>query len=312
MTPLRAILAAVLATVMLFAGALIVARTGGREAGDIVEILLAGPGGDLGCFLFAAGAFVLGGLGVLAAFLAFIAREEDDDGPFRRRGFPKSAPILLIALSLGLVWFALRCSPQPAPAQPIAIAVAPTAPTADDPVDEPEVEAPAAATTFAETAFDWTFKDPLIGDDGARWMSRERPFTDESAAALLCGKAWVAVTGSASEEGPADRNAERSRLRALAGAEAAQRWLARRQECGETPVIAIDLGQHEAGGRDESGAATAYQRRVLVMSRDRRIGETLTAEAARAEVLALLADQSSRAAFLGGRRFTAEPVILTP
>ncbi len=313
MTPARAVLAAILATVMLLAGALIVARMAGREAGDVFEILLAGPSPGLWCFLAAAGALSVGAAGVLTAFLAFIAHEDDDDGPFRRRGFPKSAPIVLIALGLALVWFALRCAPAGEAAAPIAVAVEPE--PADDiekklagggPVDE------AAAIAFGETGFDWTFKDPVIREGGHRWMTRKRPFTDDSGVALLCGKAWVAVTGSASEEGPADRNAERARLRALEAADAARRWLARNPECGSTIVLAVDLGQHEAGGRDDTGASTAYQRRVLIASRERLTGEALTLAAARAELAAFLADPGRRTLLLDGRRFPAEPVIVTP
>lgn len=317
MTPVRAVFAAVLAAVMLLAGTVIVARTAGREAADLFEILLAGPGRGIWCFLAAAGAVAIGAAGVLTAFLAFIEREEPDDGPFRRRGFPKSAPLLLIIASLALVWFALRCAAQPAPDAPIAVAVEPEAPSADNIEEALEGADPLAdldlqgeSILYRETTFDWTFKDPLIRAGGPQWMTRDRPFTDESAAEVLCGMAWVAVTGSASEEGPADRNAERSRLRALAAAEAARRWIAGHPACGETFVFAVDLGQHAAGALDDTGAATAYQRRVLLMSRSRRAGEKPAIEAARAELAGWLADPASRARLLGGRRFPAEPVIL--
>ena len=319
MTPVRAVFAAVLAAVMLLAGALIVARTAGREAGDLFEILLAGWAPGLWCFLAAAGAFALGGLGVLTAFLAFIAPEEPDDGPFRRRGFPKSAPILFIILGLVLVWFALRCAGAPAPEAPVAVAVEPLAAPADDidealegggPAPEPIDQGP--FVSYGEARFEWAYKDPLIRAGGPQWMTRERPFTDESDAAALCGKAWIAVTGAASEEGPADRNAERSRLRAAAAADAARRWIRGHPECGETFVFGVDLGQHAIGNADETGAATAYQRRVLVMARDRREGETLTSDAARAELAGHLSDPDSLAALLRGRRFPAVPVIITP
>ncbi len=321
MTPVRAFAAAILAAIMVVAGALIVARASGREAASLFEILFAGPAPGLLCFLAAAGAVLFGAGGVLAAFLAFIAREDDDDDDrrYRRRGFPKSLPLVLVLLSLALVWIALRCAPAPAPEAPVAVAVEPEATPTDDlddaldggePVPAPIEEEPVIA--FAETAFDWAFKDPLIRGGGHHWMTRERPFSDDSAAALLCGAAWLAVTGSASEEGPADRNAERSRLRALAAAEAAKRWLARHPDCGDPFVFAVDLGQHANGAADETGAATAYQRRVLVITRARRNGETLTQEAARAELAGLLGDAAARASLLGGRRFPAEPFILTP
>lgn len=317
MTPVRAVFAAVLAAIMLVAGALIVARVSGREAADFVEVLLAGWAPGLWCFLAAAGAVALGASAVLTAFLAFIEREEPDDGPFRRRGFPKGAPILLVALSLALVWYALRCASAPAPEAPIAVAVEPDAPPAEDideelaggePIDALDLQG--ASYLFGETQFDWGFKDPLIRSGRPVWMSPVRPFTDETAASLLCGKAWVAVTGSASEEGPADRNAARSRVRAAAAADAARQWLSRHPECGETIVFGVDLGQHAAGTPDDTGAATANQRRVLTASRLRSDGEPLSAGAARADLEALLADPSQRTALYAGRRFQAEPAIL--
>ncbi len=313
MTPARAVLAAILAIVMVLAGAMIVARTGGREAADLLEILLAGPAGGLWCFLAAAGALATGALAVLAAFLAFIAREEDDNSPYRRRGFPKSAPIVLIALSLGLVFLALRCAAPPEVQAPIAVAVAPEAPPTEDPEDAAPVT---PAIAFGETTFDWAFKDPLIRDGAARWMSRARPFADDAAGGpsdtLLCNKAWVAVTGSASEEGPADRNAARARLRALEAAGAAQGWIDRHPDCGQVIVFAVDLGQHVAGAHDAGGAATAYQRRVLVAGRLRASGAPPDIAAAQAELETFLADPAARAAFLGGRRFSSEPLIWSP
>ncbi len=317
MTPVRAIAAAIFAAIMVVAGTLIVARTAGREATDLFEILFGGPSPGLLCFLAAAGAALFGAGGVLTAFLAFIAREESDDSPYRRRGFPKSLPLLLIILTLALVWFVLRCAPTAAPETPVAVAVELEATPGDD-VEEllegadpvPEIVDEGPFVAFGETRFDWTFKDPLISRRGPVWMANNRPFTDESDAALLCGKAWVAVTGSASEEGPADRNAARSRLRASAAADAARRWAARHPDCGETFVFGVDLGQHAATSPDDTGAATAYQRRVLVIARTRTAEEFLDAETARAELTAILADPIKRSVFLGARRFPSPPVIL--
>jgi len=297
------------------AGAMIVARTGGREAADLIEILLAGPGSGLLCFLAAAGAVLFGALGVLMALLAFIFREEDDDRQFRRRGFPKGLPILLIVLSLVLVWFARRCAPASAPEAPVAVTVEPDAPPADDLEGELQGGEPIVAAppiTAAATAFSWSYKNPLIREGGAGiWVRGEGPFTDDAEArALLCGKAWVAVTGSASEEGPADRNAVRSRLRAVAADNAASQWIKSQSDCVTGALFAVDLGQHAAGVAGDAGAATAYQRQVLVISRARQGDEFISASAARAELAAFLADPASRAALLGGRRFPAEPVIL--
>jgi hypothetical protein len=314
MTPVRAALAAFLAAVMLLAGVMIVARAAGRDAADLFEVLLAGPGPGLSCFLAALGALVLGGLGVIAAFLAFIAQEEPDDGPFRRRGFPKSAPIVLIALALGLAWFALQCASAPAPDAPVAVAMEPEAP----PVEELEIALaggdPAPPPVIAAAAdFSWSYQNPLIRRGAGLWAAGETPFTDnDEARRLLCGKAWIAVSGSASEEGPADRNAIRSRLRALAAAEAARRAVKSLPDCVAGPLLAVDLGQHEAGASSGGGEATAYQRQLLVITRARNGDEVVDEAAARAELSAFLADPANRAALLAGRRFPAEPVILTP
>lgn len=323
MTPVRAVLAATLAVVMVVAGSLIVARTSGREAGDLLEILLAGPAAGLWCFLAAAGALAVGAAGVLTAFLAFIAREEEDAGPFRRRGFPKAAPIILILLALGLVWLALRCAGARETKAPVAVALEPEAPlTADldgvleggDPIGTP---APAEARLFVgETAFIWPYKDPMVEPDGPRWLSNARPFADDRAdgdgASLLCGKAWVAVTSAASEEGPAARNVERARLRTLAAMDAARRYLGRNAACGTPVIFGIDFGQHAPSGRAGGEATTAYQRLIMVIARDARESEALTEDGARAELEAYLADPAAYANLLGGRRFLAGPVVLAP
>lgn len=319
MTPFRAVLAAMLAAVMSVAGAMIVARSVGREASDLFDVLISGPAQGLICFLAAAAAFAVAAAGVFTAFLAFIAREEEDDaGPFRRRGFPKSAPIFLIALALALVWFALRCAGEPAPAAPVAVAVEPSPASSaiadpDDGLAGGDPVAEAAPSILITTAdFEWGYMDPLIRPDGARWLSSARPFQSEGDRSLLCGKAWVVVTGSASEEGPERRNAERSRLRAVAAADAARAFLDRHPDCGTTHVFGVDLGQHAAVSSGKSEAATAYQRQVLLMARSRLAGEALSREEARGEVIAQLAGGGSLEALLSGRRFTGEPALVTP
>lgn len=316
MTPVRAIAAALLAAIMVVAGALIVARAAGREAADLFEVLLAGPAPGLLCFLAAAGAVLFGAGGVLTAFLAFIAREEDedDDRRFRRRGFPKSLPLVLIILSLALVWVALRCAASPAPETPVAVAVEPEAPPAEE-IEEAlaggeRVDAPAPPVSAAPTRFSWSYQNPLIRSGGRGvWLPGESPFTDDQEArALLCDKAWIAVTGSASEEGPAPRNKIRSLLRAIAADNSAQSWIRKNPDCVTGSLFAVDLGQHERGSGGDA-QASAYQRQVLVISRARREGESLTADAAKAELAAFLADPATRAQRLGGRRFQDDPVI---
>lgn len=318
MTPVRALIAGILALVMLGAGLFIVASIASARPHDLVPLLSpARASSDLVCFLAAWGALALGALGVVAGFLAFIEREDVDE--IRRRGFPKALPILLIALSLALAWYALRCAAEPPPA-PIDVPVAPAPkPDAPPPVEpekpKPDVEVAAPSVAGVASSFEWRFMDPLIRERGPLWTGAEAaPFANESEArALLCGKAWVAVTGSASEEGPADRNQRRARLRAERAAAAARTFLAGNPQCGETPVFAVSLGQHApTGAAGGDGSATAYQRQMFVISRARSsAGEVLSRPAARAELAAFLAEGAS-STILSERRFSSAPVLLDP
>ena len=323
MTPVRALLAGMIAAVLLGAGTFIAANLAGGRPHDLAPLLsLARLPFSLWCFLAAWGAIVAGALGVLAAFLAFIAPEEEDDPRFRRRGFPKTAPLVLIAVALGLVYFALRCAPEAA-APPIALPVAPdevAAPVepdipADDPITIEPPAAPAPSAIADASSFQWRYKDPLFKDGGPLWFGAGEPFSENAETGrLLCDKAWVAVSGSASEEGPPERNAARARLRTKRAMAGAARWLARHPECGPVIVLGVDLGQHApVAGIDGDDAASAYQRQILVVSRAAAEGEPpLTVAAASDALRAFLADPESRSAFLAGRIFPAEPQILTP
>jgi hypothetical protein len=327
MTPVRALLACLLAAILLGAGTFIVASAAGSRPHDLVPLLSIGRSPfSLWCFLAAWGALVTGALGVLAAFLAFVAPEEDDDPRFRRRGFPKSAPLILVAMALGLIYFALRCSGEPRQA-PIPVPVAPepveaapeTALLGEEPapIDAPAAEIPQATMPAADSAsFEWRYKYPLPRGEGAVWDNIDQPFADQAETArLLCGKAWVAVTGSASEEGPAERNAIRARLRAERAMMRAQSWLSRHDECGQTIVLGVDLGQHApvAGLSADDGAASAYQRQILVVSRLRRSpDEAPTIDAAIAELDQFLANPADRASLYAGRVFPEAPEILRP
>ena len=319
MTPVRAILASLFAAVLLGAGAFIAARLAGGHPHDLVPLLALGRiPFSLWCFLAAWGAILIGGLGILAACLAFIAPEEEDDPRFRRRGFPKGAPIILIAIALGLVFLALRCA-GPAGAPPIAAPVEPdpvVQPQPESPGETPEIPEPASAPKpVAESAsYQWPYKVPLVRDAGDAVAAGESPFPDEiENRRLFCGKAWAAVTGSASEEGPAYRNRVRASMRAKAAQRAAGFWLNGHPDCGQTIVFGVDLGQHaRIDGAGDDGVASAYQRQILVVSRARGDGETLSAGAAEAELRAFLDDPASRAALYGGRGFPAAPQILKP
>ena len=79
------------------------------------------------------------------------------------------------------------------------------------------------------------------------------------------------------------------------------------QECGETPVFGVDLGQHLVTGEDGGdGAATAYQRQILIVARP---GAAVSPDIAEAELRAFLDNPANRAELFAGRRFPAEPVI---
>lgn len=319
MTPLRALVAGLLAAILFGAGLFIVASLAGGRPHELVPLL--SPGRSpfvLWCFLAAWGALILGSLGVLAGFLAFIAPEDEDDPRFRRRGFPKSAPIVLIAFALGLAFLALRCADEDE--APIAIAAPPetieTAPETPLLGDEETTPEPAIAPPPVEvgaSAFQWRYMDPLMREPDGVWARNGMPFSDDDEnMRLLCRRAWVAVTGSASEEGPAERNAARARLRTMRAMARAETWLAAHAECGPTVIFGVDLGQHAPTGPiDAGGAASAYQRQILVASRGRSNVEVgLSRSVAESELHAFLAEPANRAALYAGRQFPAEPAII--
>jgi len=330
MTPVRALFASLFAAILLGAGAFIVARAADARPHDLAPLLSIGRSPfSLWCFLAAWGALGSGALGVIAAFLAFIAPEEDDDPGFRRRGFPKAAPLVLIAIALALVYVALRCvaaepeqAPVPVPLAPDTQQTAPETPLLGEAPQlvEPLAEDLPATKPVADAAsFQWPYKYPLLRGVNAVWDGIDQPFADSpETARLLCGKAWVAVTGSASEEGPADRNAARARVRAERAMKRAKTWLSQHDECGPTIVLGVDLGQHApiAGIADaaaDGGSASAYQRQILVVSRHRRApDETLQTAAAINELDQFLSDPADRAALYAGRVFPAEPRVVAP
>lgn len=326
MTPLRALIAGIIAAILWGAGLFIATSFAGGRPHDLVPLLsLDRAPFELFCFLAAWGALIAGALGVLTAFLAFIAPEEEDDPRFRRRGFPKAAPLVLIALALGLAWFALRCKGEQA--EPIPVAIEPQAEiepvqpvAAAAPIDEPAALEPLAEATppapvVAAASYQWPYKIPLVGADGASRSGADALFLNAAEAdRLLCGKAWVAVTGSASEEGPDGRNRTRARLRAEAARDAASRWIDRHPDCGLTIVFGVSLGQHAYRlGESEDGAASAYQRQALTVSRARARDEApLARNDAEAELKAFLADPRNLEALYAGRDFPQAPEILKP
>jgi hypothetical protein len=305
MTPVRAIIAGLLAAIALAAGLFIAADAGGGRPHEAVRLLSFG-GAPLVCALAAWGSLAAAALAILAAFLAFLVPAEDAADPQRARGAPKSAAPILIAISLALFVFALDCAGEEGP---VAVAVAPT-PAAG----ASTAATPASPVEIGAASFQWRFMDPYVNASGAVWGGYEQPFARAPDGELLCGKLWVAVSGSASEEGPADRNARRARFRTELAMARAERWLAAHPECGETVVLGVDLGQHAPTGPiTDNGAATAYQRQILLAWRRRADGDqAVDAAAAESELRAFLADRDNRLALYAGRRFPNPPAILGP
>ncbi len=323
MTPVRALIAGLLAAVIFAAGLFIAANAAEARPHDLVPLLSIGRTPfSVWCFLAAWGAVGFGVLGVLSAFLAFVAPEEEEDPRFRRRGFPKALPPFLIALALGLAYLALACGPKSGDEPPIAVPVPPApdlgppSPTKlsgeEDPLPEPPPQIEPVGVAAA--SFQWRYMDPRVSDGRAFWTGGSEPFADGAETrALLCGKDWIAVTGSASQEGPAERNAARARRRTERAMKNAASYIYNRDDCGGAHVFGVDLGQHVPTGvsLDDAGAATAYQRQVLVASRARG-GASMSVDAAEADLRAFLSDPAGRAALLAGREFAAEPDIIRP
>lgn len=329
----RALIATIISGFMLFAGAVIVATF---QQSDLAgaHAILAGREGRFACRLLAWGAVVAGALTLLASFAAFFDNE-DDDG-FRRRGFPKLVPLLLIAASLGFLWFAYACAARVEPPAPPPIVAdpdleldggePPSEPLEIDSGPEPEPEPlppPTPAPLASETDFVWNYQYPLIlNGPSQRSPAMEAAladlFTGDAPGGLareaFCGAAWTAVTGAASEEGPRARNLARSRLRAELAAKAAARWLDRQDEnCPRPVLLAVDLGQHAPTGADEAdgGRHTGYQRQILIISRaTAEPTETVSAEEAAEELRALLRDDP--ASVLGARVYSRAPAIFAP
>ena len=347
---IRAILAAIVTIVVLFVGAVFLMRLQGAEFGDYLAALLYQKGDDaLRCFLLAAGAALAAVFAVVSSFSAFRDIDEDE---YETR-FPYGAIPFFLIVSAGFFWFATGCGRTPiagdAPRDEIAAPLVAEdaeqtaalsndddllgAPT-DEPVEiadadlidvpvrveEPATPAPTPAVVYLDTKTQWPYQYPLIRSNAAMVGERTEQFLDglfpadaPAVRALLCGKAWVAVTGASSKEGPAIRNQIRARARAALAAREADLWIAAHgQDCEAPIVLAIDLGQHEngAGAGDSDHAATAYQREALFVSRDLAAGETpLLPDEALDEANAYLATPDSLSQLLGDRRYPRAPVV---
>jgi len=327
-TPVRAFIVAIVALAALAAAMAFVAGMRGSDLGGVFSLaLMRFDGASLLCLLAVWGALLAGALSVIAFYGAF--SEEEDR--YARRRFPKVLPPLLFIVSLGLLWLAFACaSRQPAPEpQPVRIEKIVEAPLAEDPpapldvpmeAVEPVAETPPPEVTARALPMRWIYAEPLVfnGDwraspEAKHQLAELFPFTDPdgSVKALLCGKAWVALAGAASQEGPAGRNDRRARLRAELAAGAAEQWLdAQGPDCARPILLGLDLGQHEASLVAPDPSQSAGQRQALIVSRALATAdEYVTADRAVSEMTAFYADPAGRAALLGARRYLRDPVV---
>ncbi|MEM9496035.1 MAG: hypothetical protein AAGA09_08525 [Pseudomonadota bacterium] len=343
---IRALFATTLTAALLAAGAFVMMQAQGATLGDFLSALTLKGGVENGailCFLLALGAVLGALLALISAFSAF--RELDEDEYDNR--LPYGAAPFFGVIALAFFWFAMGCgggddetldeslagasaapaltapTPEPEPPAPVLAAPEPPAPaepeTADLPPPAPQVEQYAHAAP-------WPYQYPLIrngraaaASSTAAFLSGLFPDDDPSGAvsALLCNKAWVAVAGATSEEGPAERNVIRARARAALTARRAEDWLSAQTSstCTKPVIIPVTLGQHAPLLANENGTpgATAYQREPAFISRALDADETaLSAADARAEVRAFLNDSANRRAILGARRYNQAPALIDP
>jgi hypothetical protein len=217
---------------------------------------------------------------------------------------------------------------DPIEAEPPADPVSPAEPTLPEPVVETPpaeveriIEIAKPLTASEETGFYWTYEFPLIRDgrmvsspEVDRALAAFMPIEDRQGAVskLLCGKAWVAFSGSASEEGPQDRNEMRARARAELVAARAETWLDAHPDCRRPVIVALDLGQHQRTDADDP-SATAYQRQLIVIGRARASeDERIDAPAAVEEMRVFYANEAMRAKLLGARHFRGEAAVFVP
>ncbi|MBY0422005.1 MAG: hypothetical protein K2Q06_06845 [Parvularculaceae bacterium] len=323
-SPLRALLGAVVMTLALVIGAAVVLQTSGATFSDFAHHAFGAS--DRATFWGRATGALAVLFGLSAILFAYVAWYEEPrfDG-VAHSGFPRFIPVVLWAATLALVVIsvgALKKVEPAKPAAPEAPASPPATPKPEDPLPLEGGAPPEPKVTAIPLSATYTFKYPLITTQGAvglnhteRDVAMALPIDDAdgSVRALLCDKAWVALAGSASQEGDRQRNEIRSRLRTEAAVARAETWLAAHPDFAAPVLIGLDLGQHEPVVSDPrfDGVDTAGQRRLIVVSRALRAGETRPSlDAALDEAEAFYKSPVGRAAILGGRRFEREPVWL--
>lgn len=316
-SPLRALLGAVVMTLLLAIGVTLVLSGLKHHFGEFADQIFgrseaATPWSRIAGWL----AVAFGVLAILSAYVAWYEEPEFDG--ITRRGFPRYIPALLFIATLLLLWLAMSLLAKPQAAAPAAAPA--EAPAQEEPLElEGGEPAPTPQVTAVALPVRYTYRYPLItarGAEGATFTQRDLALAfpledpDGRVRALLCGKAWVALAGSASQEGDRDRNEARARLRAEIAITRAKSWLAAHaDDCPAPALIGLDLGQHQAVIADPSlnGADTADQRQLIVITRALRASEdAASAEAALAEARAFYATSAGRAAILGNRRFVRE------
>jgi len=208
---------------------------------------------------------------------------------------------------------------EPPPLEPTAVESAAALPPPEEKARI--IEAAKPLTASEETGFYWTYEYPLIRNNRVlsspevdRALAEFMPTDDKdgSVARMLCGKAWVAFSGSSSEEGPKDRNEMRARARAELVAARARYWLDRHPECKRPVIVALDLGQHNPTKVGDP-AATAYQRQLIVIGRNRASEEeSLDAAAAIEEMRIFYGNEAMRAKLLGARHYRGEAAVFVP
>lgn len=318
--PARALAAALIALALLAGGAWFTLDYKDAGLADVVALLRRESDAGLLCALAAWASIVAGALGVVAAFAAFF-EEEDEDG-YRRRGFPKAVPVVLIIVSLVLFWAMFDCAAREAPPAQVAIST-PAPPPVEPASAEPAPPLAAPTIDVALSAYDWPFMIPLIDDDRyretpelARALAQIFPRQDDGGRAMLCDAAWVMVSGAASEEGPRPRNETRSRIRAELVAAAARSWLAAHtDDCRAPLIVAVDLGQHAPTLSPAlgDGSDTGFQRAVIVVSRMRRSDdETMTTSEALREAESFLDGPDNARRMLAGRAYGKAPTAFLP
>lgn len=317
-SPLRALLAAVAMALLLAIGVALVLNGLKSNFAAFADQLFGRSA--LATLLSRFAGWLAVGTGVLAILTAYVGwyEEPDFDGA-TRRGFPRYIPAFFFVVTLLLIWLAMSLmaksvasvtppatpAAEPAPEEPLEL-------DGGDPLPVPQVAAVALPVRY-------TYQYPLITTQGAqgeaftkRDLALAFPLqdTDGRVRALLCGKAWVALAGSASQEGDRDRNEARAHLRAQLAIGRARVWLAAHaDDCPAPALIGLDLGQHAAvlPAPSADGADTKDQRPLIIITRALSTGEVAAAPAdAVAEARAFYATSAGRAAILGERRYLRE------